>query len=46
MLDLTKSYVEKYTELAGHAHKLDVKLQRLWKWLLCLLCACTSLERT
>jgi len=46
MLDLTKSYVEKYTELAGHAHKLDVKLHRLWEWLLCLLCACTSLEWT
>jgi len=33
MLDNTKTYVEKIhstdTELAGHAHKLDVKLQRL-----------------
>jgi len=42
MLDRTKPYVEKirYTdaELAGHAHKLDVKLQSLT--FLCLLCAC------
>jgi len=34
-LDHTKQYVEKihyveYAELAGHVHKLDVKLQRLW----------------
>jgi len=34
MLDLTKPYVKKIhyidAELAGHVHKLDVKLQRLY----------------
>jgi len=42
MLDHTKLYVEKMhyidAELAGHVHKLDVKLQSVWVAFLCLLC--------
>jgi len=45
ILDHTKSYIEKIhsldAELAGHAHKLDMKLQSLCgSDFLCLLCAC------
>jgi len=46
MLDHTKSYVDKIhsidAELAGHAHKRHVKLQRLCGSGFCLLCACLS----
>jgi len=45
MLDHTKPYVEKIhyvdAKLAGHVHKLDVKLHRLCGGaFLCLMCAC------
>jgi len=44
MLDHTKPYVEKIhsidAELVGHAHKLDVKLQRLCGNGFCLVAMC------
>jgi len=55
MLGHTKPYVKKIhftdAELAGHAHKLDMKLHRFCgSAFLCLLCAClpslTTLEWT
>jgi len=43
MLDHTKPHVEKMhyidAELAGHVHKLDVKLQFVWEWFFFVCCA-------
>jgi len=43
ILDHTKAYVEKIhsidAELAGHAHKLDMKLQFVWEWFFPVRCA-------
>jgi len=49
ILDHTKSYVEKIhsidAEVAGHAHKLDMKLQFVWECFFYVCCAhdCQSL---
>jgi len=47
MLDHNRPYVEKmhyiHAELAGHVHKLDVKLQFVWEWLF-FLCSALSFQ--
>jgi len=44
ILDHTKSYIQKThsidSEVAGHAHKLDMKLQEfVWEWFFSFYCA-------